>query len=136
MVLMLPFWLVMMIDPTTVLSMMFSTTALTATDLSNFRIFMVLLPILPVIFMSMTFFPAINKGKPAAVMGIGRQLVFYVPVMLILPRLFGVNWVYIGSTGIDILVTLWTVMLLRKEFKILRKMNDGSLVESESPVTI
>ena len=36
--------------------------------------------------MSMTFFPAVNNGKPASVMGISRQLVFYVPVMMTLPR--------------------------------------------------
>lgn len=70
--------------------------------------------------MAMTFFPAINNSKPASILGIARQLVFYVPVMLVMPRFFGVRWVYIGSFLIDTVVALWTVWLVRREFVHLR----------------
>lgn len=58
--------------------------------------------------------------KPAAIIGIVRQLVFYVPVMLILPRFFGIQWVYWGSAGIDFVITLWVAFLLKKEFHVLK----------------
>jgi Na+-driven multidrug efflux pump len=90
-------------------------------DISNFRYFIAVLPILPTVFMGMTFFPAINKGKPAAIIGLARQLVFFVPVMLLLPKFFGVQWVYIGSFGIDVIIALWIMLLINKEFKHLRK---------------
>ncbi|MCG8483687.1 MAG: MATE family efflux transporter [Clostridia bacterium] len=118
---MLPFWLIIIGMPETILGLMFPNKIFEAASLSYFRIFMALLPILPIIFMAMTFFPAINKSRPAAVFGIARQLVFYVPVMLILPRLYGVQWVYYGSFLIDVIITIWVFFMVRKEFKILRK---------------
>lgn len=57
--------------------------------------------------------------------GMSRQLVFYVPVMLIVPRLYGVSWVYIGSFIIDSIITLWTLILVKKEFKLLQKDGDN-----------
>lgn len=119
-IMMLPFWLIIMGMPETVLGFMFPNKIFEATSLSYFRIFMALLPILPIIFMAMTFFPAINKGKPAAVFGITRQLIFYVPVMLILPRLYGVKWVYYGSFLIDVVIAIWVFFMVSKEFKLLR----------------
>ncbi len=119
--LMLPIWLPMMISPQLVLNTMLPDRVFDPQSLFNFRVYIGLLPVLPVIFMALTFFPAIDKGKPAAMVGIVRQIVFYIPVMIILPRLFGVQWVYLGSTGIDILITIWIAMLLLKEFRILRQ---------------
>ncbi|WP_334307052.1 MATE family efflux transporter [Vallitalea guaymasensis] len=118
---MLPFWLIIMIIPQAPLGLMFPNRIFDATSLNYFRTFMILLPILPIIFMAMTFYPAINRGKPAAVIGIVRQLIFYVPVMLILPRFYGIGWVYYGSVLIDVIITLWACMLLAKDFRVLRK---------------
>lgn len=117
--LMLPFWLVIMISPIMPLHLMLPEKSFLGMDLLNFRVFMGLLPVLPVIFMTMTFFPSINKGKVASIIGIARQIVFYVPVMLLLPRFLGVQWVYFGSFFIDVIIILWTVMMVRKEFKLL-----------------
>ncbi len=120
-ILMSPFWAVMMIDPQLVLHIMLPAKEFLSSDLSNFRIFMALLPVLPIIFMAMTFFPAINNGKPASIMGIARQLVFYVPVMLTLPRFFGVDWVYKGSFCIDLIIVLWVFTMVTAEFRKLRR---------------
>ncbi len=120
-ILVLPFWLFMMMRPEAVILLMLPTAVLTVQDISNFRVYMSLLPLMPVIFMAMTFFPAINNGKPAAVMGITRQLVFYVPLMLILPRYFGVSWVYTGSVAIDLVMVLWVFFMVSREFSLLRK---------------
>lgn len=119
-IVMSPFWLAMMIAPEAVLNLMLPAREFLRADLANFRIFMLLLPVLPVLFMAMTFFPAINNGKPAAVMGIARQLVFYVPVMLTLPRFFGVHWVYWGSFFIDLIIIIWVVTMVGAAFKKLR----------------
>ncbi len=120
-IIILPFWLVMMIFPQFALNIILPAKEFLSSDLANFRIFMLLLPILPLIFMAMTFFPAINNGKPASIMGITRQLVFYVPVMLILPRFWGIKWVYIGSFLIDFIITIWAFAMVVSEFRKLRK---------------
>lgn len=119
--LILPFWLVAMLSPTSILGLMLPERNFLALELMHFRIYMAILPLLSVIFMAMTFFPAVEKGKPAALIGIIRQLVFYVPVMLIVPRFLGVTGIYMGSLVIDTIIVLWTVLLIRKEFARLRK---------------
>ena len=117
---MLPFYLLIMVFPQAVLGTMLPDQIFSGTSLFNFRVFMALLPVLPITFMGMTFFPAINNAKPAAIIGIARQLIFYVPVMLILPGRFGIQWVYWGSAAIDVVITLWVIVLLKKEFHILK----------------
>ncbi len=119
--LMLPFWFIIMVTPEATLGLMFPGKVFDAASLFYFRTYMALLPILPVIFMAMTFYPAINKGKPAAIIGIARQLVFYVPVMIILPKLYGVQWVYYGTFLIDVVIAGWVFVLINKEFNNLRK---------------
>lgn len=120
-ILILPFWLISMLAPASIISMMMPGQMFSVSELTNFRVYMALLPLLPIIFMGMTLFPAIDKGKISAILGIVRQLVFYVPVMLILPRFTGVSGVYYGTFAIDFLMVLWTVFLVKKEFKILRE---------------
>ncbi len=120
-ILMLPFWLLLMLAPQGLLSTMLPDTLFDAASLLNFRVFMATLPVLPAVFIAMTFFPAINKGKVASIMGILRQLILYVPVMLILPRLLGVQWVYFGSTLIDVFISIAMIIMFVREFKTLRE---------------
>lgn len=116
-----PIWLYMMIDPVSVLNFMLPKEYL-ASDIFNFRVYMLVLLLLPTILMAMTYFPAVNNPKPAAILGLARQLVFYVPAMLILPALWGVEWVYIGSSLIDITLGIWIFLLMTKEFKRFRTL--------------
>ena len=116
-----PFWLLMTIFPEASLRMVLPDMNFTISDLLNFRIYMLVLPLLPIVFMALTFFPAINEGKYGSIIGIARQVIFYIPVMLLLPRFFGTNWVYYGSTLIDIILTLWILLIISKLFKKLIK---------------
>ncbi len=120
MLLTVPFWAATLVIPETVLGFMLPNQVFTATDVLNMQIFMVILPLLSIIFMAMTLFPSIDKGKPAALIGIARQLVFYVPVMLIVPKYFGVSGIYYGSLAIDLVIVVWTALWVLKEFKRLR----------------
>lgn len=119
-IIIVPIWIYLMLDPVTILNLMLPSNSFAQADFLNFRIFMLVLPLMPIILMAMTFFPAINNPKPAAILGLARQLVFYVPAMLILPALWGVEWVYIGSSAIDVSLGVWIFFLVRKEFKKLR----------------
>lgn len=120
----LPFWIVSLAAPGSILGMMLKDQAFTSTQFLYFRIYMAILPALSFIFMAMTLFPSVDKGKPAMVIGMARQFVFYIPVMLFLPKLIGVGGVYYGSFAIDAIIVLWTVMMVKKEFNGLRKRKD------------
>lgn len=132
--LLLPVWIFMMFTPELALNMMLPDRKFIITDIVNFRYFIALLPVLPIIFMAMTFFPSIDKGKIASVLGITRQLVFYVPVMLIMPRMYGVSWVYKGAFIIDFIMIIWCLLLVNKEFKKLRHQKSSSEVPMRSAI--
>lgn len=120
-----PFWLLMTIFPETSMGLVLPDMVLTDQDIINFRVFMVILPMLPLVFMSLTFFPAIKEERYGSLIGIGRQLLLYVPMMLILPRFLGVDWVYYGSALIDVLAAGIILLLLNGMFKKLdRKAQD------------
>ena len=62
------------------------------------------------------------------IIGMARQFVFYIPVMLLLPRFIGVGGVYYGSLVIDAIIVLWTMLLVRKEFTGLRERKIAEIV--------
>ena len=124
MLLTLPFWIISMVSPEAILGLMLPNQVFIGTQVMYFRIYMLVLPVLSTIFTAMTFFPSIDKGRPAAVIGIIKQLVFFIPVMLILPRIIGVSGIYYGTLGIDVIIVLLTVVMVKKEFNILRKRQD------------
>ncbi|MEM1483481.1 MATE family efflux transporter [Oscillospiraceae bacterium PP1C4] len=119
-VLTLPFWFVSLVAPGSILGMMLKETVFTSMHFLYFRVSMAILPALSFIFMAMTFFPAVDKSKPAMIIGMARQFVFYLPVMLLLPRFIGVSGIYYGSLAIDVVIVLWTMVLVKKEFNSLR----------------
>ncbi len=121
-VLILPMWLTSIIAPKFVLHLMLPTGEFSITNLNYFRIIILILPMLCLVLTAMTFFPAIKKPKPAMMIGIGRQVFLYIPLMIILPTIFGIGSIYYGSFAIDTLLTLIIVFMLAKEFKALRSM--------------
>jgi len=120
-VLTLPFWFISLAAPGSILGMMLKDTVFTGTHFLYFRVYMAILPALAFLFMAMTLFPAVDKGKPAMIIGLARQFVFYVPVMLLLPKFIGIGGIYYGSLAIDTIMVLWTMALVKKEFTSLRQ---------------
>ncbi|MEL6625184.1 MAG: MATE family efflux transporter [Bacteroidota bacterium] len=112
-----PFWLIMTLFPEASLSLVLPDMTFTSEALNHFRIFMIVLPFLPWVFMSLTYLPAIEQPKFASIIGLARQLVFYVPVMVFLPRWLGIGGVYYGSTAIDLIVTAWIGYIVWRTFQ-------------------
>ncbi|WP_210436476.1 MATE family efflux transporter [Paenibacillus senegalensis] len=62
MLLTLPFWIISLIAPETILAFMLPDQIFTETYLMYFRIYMGILPVLSMVFMAMTFFPAAEEN--------------------------------------------------------------------------
>ncbi len=123
--LVLPMWLCTIIFPEFVLHLMLPSGEFAATDLNYFKVIILILPMLCVVLTAMTFFPSIKKPKPAMFLGIGRQVFLYIPLMIILPRIFGIGSIYYGAFAIDLFVTFVVIIMMMKEFKILRNRPTG-----------
>ncbi|WP_255805985.1 MATE family efflux transporter [Treponema putidum] len=119
-VLIAPLWILILIFPQTSVSLMMKNPHLSIHNISYFRIYMALLPVMPLVFFALAFFPAVNKGKISSILGILQQIVFYIPVMLILPMFIGIAGIYYGTFLIEILSAIPISILIIREFKLLR----------------
>jgi Na+-driven multidrug efflux pump len=67
-----------------------------------------------------TFFQAINKAKPALILSMSRQILFLIPLLLILPRYWGLFGAWVSHPISDIISTFITIAFLWVEIKILK----------------
>jgi Na+-driven multidrug efflux pump len=112
-----PFWVLLTLFPEASLRLVLPDMAFSNEDLWYFRVYMLVLPFLPMVFMSLTYLPAIEQPKYASIVAMARQVVFYVPIMLILPKWIGMSGIYYGATFIDVVLTGWLVYIVWKSFK-------------------
>lgn len=119
----LPFWLFVMLYPAGVLGVMIPHTPFLASQLFDFRIYMSVLLVLPFVFMAMVWFPAIEQAKPATVISLLRQVVFYIPILLFVPPILGVRSIYWASAAIDWVIFVLILYAVAKSIAKLRKQD-------------
>ncbi|ERJ93103.1 MATE family efflux transporter [Treponema lecithinolyticum] len=118
--LIVPFWLFLMGIPEGAIHLMLKEITVTPEHIRFFRVFVLVLPLMPAVFMGMTFFPSINKGSVASVIAILRQVLLYIPAMLIVPRFFGLAGIYYAIFCIEILCIAGMLVMVKREFRLLR----------------
>ncbi len=64
-----------------------------------------------------TFFMSIGKAMPAFVLGLSRQFIFLIPLVLTLPRFFGLRGVWFALPAADLLATALTMIWFTVEWK-------------------
>jgi Na+-driven multidrug efflux pump len=115
--LILPVWVAMNLYPEATLALMLPDMVMGSTEFFRFRILILVLPILPVVFTTLALLPAIERPLTATLVSVSRQLLLYVPVMLTLPHLVGVSGVYYGTASIDFLCALWLLAIVLTTFR-------------------
>ena len=73
-----------------------------------------------------TFFPSIGKGTKGAALSFAKLIVFLIPLILILPRFFGLDGVMYATPAADFLSFLMAVVFLADE---MRKMPREDIAE-------
>jgi len=79
-----------------------------------------ILPLCGVIFMSNMMLQSAGKGLKASITASARNGIFFIPLILILPRLLGLTGVELTQPCADLLTILFTVPLVRSELKEMR----------------
>lgn len=72
---------------------------------------------------SSAFFQSIGKPMKAIILSLTRQVLFLIPILLILPRYLGIEGVWLSISISDFLSIILAGILLWGEFKLLRKSN-------------
>ena len=86
----------------------------------GFRIYFACYSIVGIQIVIQNFFQSIGKPKLSIFLSLTRQLIFLIPFLLILPRLYGIDGVWASMCGSDLLAFLLAVATL---FVMNRKLN-------------
>ena len=73
-----------------------------------------------------TTFQGLSKGKDALFLSLVRQLIFFVPLLFLLPRIWGIIGVWLSLPISDILAFLVSGLWLYREYQLRRGMQSLS----------
>lgn len=105
--------------------------ALLAIAVPGMRIFMVGLVLIGPTIVFITTFQGLSRGWTASLLSLGRQVVFFVPALFILPRFFDLNGVWWSMPLSDTLGTLLVAAWLYREYR--HQKRSGIWDESPMP---
>ncbi len=86
------------------------------------RIVLMVLPLLTIQITGAIFFQAVGKAFPALMLTLSRQMLFLIPLVLILPGIFGTMGVWMAFPAADVLSIGITGAWLMAELRNLRRM--------------
>lgn len=111
------FWILALALPGQILQLFGVEASLIAQGVGYFRLFYMSFVLYGVMVMAVTFFQAIGDGKKASLIVLGRQLVAFVPLALLLPQWLGVAGVWLAQPLVDTVIILLGVWLMIKEIR-------------------
>ena len=111
------FWILSLALPGQILQLFGVEASLIAQGVGYFRLFYMAFVLYGVMVMAVTFFQAIGDGKKASLIVLGRQLVVFVPLALLLPQWLGVAGVWLAQPLVDTVIILLGVWLMIKEIR-------------------
>jgi Na+-driven multidrug efflux pump len=96
------------------------------TDLTNLtvhamRVFFIMFPIAGFQIISSQYFQAVGKPVQSTILGLSRQLLLLIPLLLILPHFWGIEGVWRTPPIADILSTAITAFFIIREMKHMRE---------------
>ncbi len=127
----LVFYLPIMIAPNAMLSMFITDSAIVAEGAPMLRVLFTSYITYGVLILAITFFQAIGKGGAAAAVTLLRQVVLFLPLVVLLPKVFerSVEGVFYAQLITDVVVLILGIILMAKEFRAMRKEERAKCVK-------
>jgi putative MATE family efflux protein len=97
----------------------------------TFRIFLALVTFTCIIKMSSIFFQAVGKPLYAIVASMIRDIVCFIPLIIILPRFFGIEGILFAAPCADLIAMIVTIFLTRKFMNTLK--TERTIEEASEP---
>lgn len=103
--------------PLFTLELMLPNATFTPDDIFNFRIMLSPGCLFSIFFMGIILFQSVGEAKVAGYVMLLREIVFFVPIVIVLPLWFGITGIYATPVIQNICVILIVFYLIRKKFK-------------------
>lgn len=105
-------WIVTQLFPDTISSLFTTDERMIELARTGFRIYFIAYIVVGPQVVIQNFFQSIGHPVPSIFLSLTRQLIFLLPLLWILPRIFGVDGVWISMTGSDILAFILALIVL------------------------
>ncbi len=89
------------------------------------RICLAMYPIIGFQIVSSSYFLAVGKPKQALILGLSRQVLFLIPAVVLLPRVFGLDGVWYAYPTADLCASVLTAVWLGLELRELRRQREA-----------
>lgn len=83
------------------------------------RVYLCMLPIVGFQVVSSNYFQSVGKAKYSIFLSLSRQVIILLPLLLILPKIFGFHGIFIAGPASDLLASLITGFFILREMKLL-----------------
>lgn len=101
---------------------------------SGMRLFLLMLPLISTQIVGASYFQAIGEAKKATFLGLLRQVLLLIPLLLILPHFLGLNGVWGAGTLSDFISSLIAIVALKSAFKHLYKLENENQANGLDPL--
>ncbi|EZH72712.1 hypothetical protein ATO12_21480 [Aquimarina atlantica] len=113
----LVFMIPVLIFPEYCIQLMLPDMVLNTQEIFNLRSILAVLFLLPIASSSIIFFQSVGKGKLASIVPISRQIVLFLPLIWVFPKMFGINGIYYTLVVENIIYALVLWILSSIELK-------------------
>ena len=86
--------------------------------MAGISIYSLTLPAVGICILGAVYFQSIGNAKMSIVLSLLRQVIVFIPLILLIPKFFGLNGVWAAQPLADIISTLIIGLFLIKEFKL------------------
>lgn len=108
--------------PTQIINLFNNDPELTTLAIKGIRIYLLMMPVVGINIVATSYYQSIGKAKISMFVSLLRQVILLIPFTIILPKFIGLDGVWAAGACADSLSVIITLVLLKKEFKQLDKM--------------
>lgn len=110
-------WILIQTIPDVMVGMFNRDPKLMNMSVNGAKIYLLMLPIVGISITGSNYIQSIGKAKIAMVLSLLRQVILLIPLIILLPKVFGLNGVWYAQPVADFLATLITAIILYKELR-------------------
>lgn len=110
-------WGFVMLFPRMSLGWMLPDATFTQQDIWNYQMMLSSMPIFPFFMMATTMFQAIGNAKAAGYAMVAREIIFFIPIVLLLPLWVGIPGIYATLIPVNIIMLGIAYWMVSRQFK-------------------
>ena len=119
-------FLVVLLFPEAIMKVFTKDSGLVASGSNALRLCMFFLPLAGCQVVGAAFFQALGKAVPALLLSLSRQVLALIPLIILLPRFYGLNGIWLSFPVADFVTFIVTMALVMGELRKMPKVRSGS----------